>query len=797
MAVVHVRDRALTQGLTGDRERLLASVDRYRGGGSPEAVLAMLKEVAVSLNASTGRRKAVLFIDSGFTLWSPSIDPGASPLDSSAAARAADDRARVSSAGAVELGVAARKLTRVFEDMTTVAKRNNVRIYPISPKGFDANGGLAAARTRAGAAVPSGDRAAQIVAQVRILEAGTSEDAVASQRILAADTGGIAIANTSNYGAHFAKIVRDNSAYYLLTYESRADADGHPHSITVRLRNRPNLSLEQGRLSVTAPTPDVKGRAVGLPRNLSADARAVLAATTPASSGGIELFTAVYQAADSRGSVLVGTHVPGSMLRLAPNESVELTYLAVDRWGVIRAVERRAFTLNLSEQNRAEAGRTGVRLLGRLQVPRGLYQIRVAAHQLNGITAAASANVEVPDYADQPLTVSEFVVASSHGRRLTTLEEDPVLRSALPTQPTPSRRFARGETLAVFAEIYDSHWVVSQEVGVTMTVAADDGRVAFRREQLLTTANKGRFYFNGTLPLDAFGPGDYQLLVEVHTRKGIPANTSRQMRFAVVDAPAPPAPPALRAAGNAEAFELISVRRAPTPKPTSPGAPLAPGSLRILPDGSFQVRGESLANLARLAYEFENVDPQSGRVQAADWMWNDRFDVTVSTTQPWTTPPPGTTVPAELRTMLRTMLEDRFALRVRVTTKKMNVIALRLAKRDTPGPALRPAASDVSRGSVTEASDPNIINAKAVTMSQVALLLSQHPAYALGGPYLDQTGLPGLYDLTFSLDSALSGQVNWQIRRAELEKRLGIKLTLTSVQLPALIIESAKKPQED
>lgn len=456
-----------------------------------------------------------------------------------------------------------------------------------------------------------------------------------------------------------------------------------------------------------------------------------------------------------------------------------------------------SFTLNLSEQNRAQAGRTGVRLLGRLQVPRGLYQIRVAAHQLNGITAAASASVEVPDYADQPLTVSEFVVASSHGPRLTTLEEDPVLRSALPTQPTPARRFARGETLAVFAEIYDSHWVVSQEVGVTMTVAADDGRVAFRREQLLTTANKGRFYFNGTLPLDAFGPGDYQLLVEVHTRKGIPANTSRQMRFTVLDAPAPTAAPVLRAAGNAEAFELVSVRRAPTPKPASPGAP-APGSFRILPDGSFQVRGESLANLARLAYGFDNVDPR-GRVQAAEWMWNDRFDVTVSTSQPWTTPPPGTTLPAELRTMLRTMLEDRFALQARVTTKKIVVNALRLVKRDTPGPTLRPAAGDdTSATSPSGPLDPLIINARAVTMAQVALLLSQHPSYKFDGPYLDQTGLTGLYDLTFSLESVLRLQANTtEIRRAELEKQLGIKLTRTSVQLPALIVERARKPQED
>jgi hypothetical protein len=356
---------------------------------------------------------------------------------------------------------------------------------------------------------------------------------------MAADTEGVAIANTNNYRGNFPHIVRDNSAYYLLTYESTAEADGRDHRIAVRLRNRSNLSLRQGRRSVTAPSPDVKGRSVRLPRNLSAEARNVLAAPAPADGPAIELFAAVFQAADYHGSILIGTHVPGALLRLAPKETFELSYVAIDRWGAVRAVERRAFTLNLGAQSRARVERTGLRLFGRLQVPRGQYEIRVAAHQASGATASAAADVEVPDYADQPLTVSDFVVASSQGPMLLTLEEDALLRGSLPAQPTPLRRFERDETLTVFAEIYDSHWIVSQEVGVTMTVAAAGGRTVFRGEQLLTTVNKGRFYLRTTLPLRTFAPGDYQLLVEVHTRKGIPANASRQMQFAVFDADSP------------------------------------------------------------------------------------------------------------------------------------------------------------------------------------------------------------------------------------------------------------------
>src|SRR5262249_46190333 len=151
------------------------------------------------------------------------------------------------------------------------------------------------------------------------------------------DTHAISIANTNNYGGNFKKIVRDVSAYYLLTYESQAEPDGQSHPITVRLRNHPKLTLEQGRLSVTAPTPDVKGRSVRMPNALSADARTALASSTAAQGPPIDVFTAVYQGTNFDGSVLIGAHVPGALLNLAPKETVELSYVAIDRWGAIRA----------------------------------------------------------------------------------------------------------------------------------------------------------------------------------------------------------------------------------------------------------------------------------------------------------------------------------------------------------------------------------------------------------------------------------------------------------------------------
>jgi hypothetical protein len=212
-----------------------------------------------------------------------------------------------------------------------------------------------------------------------------------------------------------------------------------------------------------------------------------------------------------------------------------LSYVAVDRWGTVRAAERRAFTLTFSDSVRDRVEATGLRLFGRLRLPRGHYQIRVAAHQPNTGTGSAFTEVDIPDYTDLPLSISDLVVASSHGRNLMTLDEDAVLRRVLPAQPTPNRSFRQTETITVFGEVYDSHWLLSRAIGVTSVIQAQDGHVALRQEQTLASSNRGRFYYTGIVPLRSLVPGSYVLTVEVYTRDGIPASASQQLRFAVIE----------------------------------------------------------------------------------------------------------------------------------------------------------------------------------------------------------------------------------------------------------------------
>ena len=408
-----------------------------------------------------------------------------------------------------------------YDDMVRMAVRNDVRVYPIDPNGFQVHFSDITGNLPAETVPGSGGMMARI-----------SRPGVMGSRILANDTGGISIAGTNNFAGNFARIVRDNSQYYVVSYYASAPRDGAFHRVAVRVKDGRGLDV-RARSGYIASTPAVKGKAVKPPKSLSANARGILTGLSMATDLPIEIFTSVFQAEGYEGSVLIGVHMPGAALHLTPGDRIELSYAAIDGWGTMRAVERRAFALTMDDATRARVAQTGLRLFGRIHLPRGSYQIRVVASQRQGTSGAATSDIEVPNYTDLPLSISDVVVSSARAPSLLTLEEDPVLRQALPAQPSASRRFDRRDTVKTFVEIYDTHWILAREIGVTATLRADDGDIIMRSEQTLKSSNRGRFYFTGQLPLQELTPGKYVLNLEAYTRDGVPASASQELRFEV------------------------------------------------------------------------------------------------------------------------------------------------------------------------------------------------------------------------------------------------------------------------
>jgi uncharacterized protein (TIGR03435 family) len=85
------------------------------------------------------------------------------------------------------------------------------------------------------------------------------------------------------------------------------------------------------------------------------------------------------------------------------------------------------------------------------------------------------------------------------------------------------------------------------------------------------------------------------------------------------------------------------------------------------------------------------------------------------------------------------------------------------------------------------------IDARAVTMTEVAALLSENPMFGGIGLFVDETGLSGRYDLSFSMRKRGTGRTPQEM----LETQLGVKLKTIRMPRPTLIIEKASKPKED
>jgi uncharacterized protein (TIGR03435 family) len=86
----------------------------------------------------------------------------------------------------------------------------------------------------------------------------------------------------------------------------------------------------------------------------------------------------------------------------------------------------------------------------------------------------------------------------------------------------------------------------------------------------------------------------------------------------------------------------------------------------------------------------------------------------------------------------------------------------------------------------------------AVTMAELADIISKEGSFRSLGPFVDQTGRPGLYDVSFLFKTWLP-KYKWTKEEllGLLSGQLGVKLERTSLSFPALIIEKAKKPHED
>jgi len=398
------------------------------------------------------------------------------------------------------------------------ATRGNVTIYPVDPRGLTTD--LAAAESF---------DTSNLEARVELVA-------------LADVTGGFAIANTNDLPAAFDRLVRENSSYYTLGFISEnVRQDGRFVRLDVRVK-RPGLQV-RSRSGYVAPL----GRE-RRPDPIESDTRFAvvhdaIASPVTTSGVGMRVFAAPFRSRGNRSSIAMAIEVDPSTLGFTVKDeamigSLEVSYVATDDKGKVHPGRRHSTTLTFTADAREKTFRDGVRVLSEFELEDGRYQLRVAA---GSPTTAGSVvyDLDVPDFGRGPLTMSGLALTSSSASRVTTLSPREPLADALPAPLSASRAFAPGETLALFAEVYDNETGRSRAhtVSVAAELRGDDGtlhvRTTDRREAGSPTRQSGGHGFTILLPLQDIPPGWYVVTMEARSSRDLEYTASRSVRIQV------------------------------------------------------------------------------------------------------------------------------------------------------------------------------------------------------------------------------------------------------------------------
>jgi VWFA-related protein len=477
------------------------------------SMLTSLRQVADWFGGVHGRRKSML-------LFSEGID-----YDLTDVIRAPD--APQSSASTIMSDI---------QDAIAATARSNVSIYSIDPRGLtDGSEDTIGVGQFADSDDPIAGRG--------IGQGGLANELRVSQdslRQLSDQSGGFAAVNRNDYSSAFERIVRDNSSYYVLAYYPPSDKrDGKFHRIEVRVPDRPGLVV-RNRRGYNAPRgkpAPVNTKTGGMPQELFD------AINSPLQVSGLTMrvFATPFKGPQPNSSVLVGLELLGHDLSLETNSKVDISYMAVDTKAKIFGARTDTITMNLRPDTKARVEQSGVRVLNRIELPAGRYQLRLAARDINKTTVGSVIyDLEVPDFYKDKIAMSGLAITSLGGASMMTARPDDVMKQVLPAPPVAARAFAQNDELAVFTEVYDNSGNAPHKVDIVTSVLTDEGRVLFKNEETRDSSElqgaKGGYGYTSRVPLSEIAPGTYVLNVEARSRLGDSPATKRQVQFTIVSA---------------------------------------------------------------------------------------------------------------------------------------------------------------------------------------------------------------------------------------------------------------------
>jgi len=467
--------------------------------------LITLRNVADWFSAVRGRRKAILFLSEGIDYDIYDLIPQNGSNHGSASMILDETRDTIAS-----------------------ATRSNVAIYGIDPRGLTDLGDETIELGSFPDDTSLGIGQSSIYNEIRL-----SQD---SLRTLSDETGGFAVVNRNDFSTSFDRIVRDNSTYYVLAYYPPDSKPGRVHKIDVRV-TRPGVTIRARKGYVTpkkSDPPKTNAKDIRTP-----EIREAVDSPLPVSGLTMRVFASPFKGTAPNASVLLGIEMRGKDLKLAQNDVIQLSYLAIDSYGKTKGGNTDSLTMaNLKQPTKERIEETGLRVLNRMELPPGRYSLRVAAHDsAGGNVGSVLYDLEVPDYAKTQFGISGLVMTSPTAAAMPTAKADEQLKPVLPGPPVASRSFPQNDEIALFAEVYDTAGNTPHKVDITTSITTDEGRILFKNDETRDSADlggkTGGYGFTTRVPLKEIAPGNYILTVAAKSRVGSTPAAERHVRLVV------------------------------------------------------------------------------------------------------------------------------------------------------------------------------------------------------------------------------------------------------------------------
>jgi len=221
------------------------------------------------------------------------------------------------------------------------------------------------------------------------------------------------------------------------------------------------------------------------------------------------------------------------------------------------------------------------------------------------------------------------------------------------------------------------------------------------------------------------------------------------------------------------AFEVASIR--PHQNQSDPA------QNDFLPGGRFTASNIPLKKLLRIALSVEDDQITGG----PGWVDSATYDIDAKTGGA------GMIEPEQLRTLLRSLLDDRFQLKFHTVPKERTIYRLDVGKG---GPKLKPHTGDGEQAmSMNGTATTNVMKATKVSMTDLAALLTR----ATRRTVEDHTGVAGTYDIQLEWARSDAADAQGPSIYSALEEQLGLKLNTAKGMVDSVVIEHLERPTEN